>query len=170
MGNLPIKKVLDSITLRSIFQHRHGYSYARPAIMYHYTSPPPGWSFDYMTSPPTSPHYAYYATQFASPYASPRGSSKRHNRKASYAGPKDTGGWHPGYGPGFYEAMPEYGTPPRKHDPVSASFGGYHRRRSTMSGAPADPWDNAGPYPSPSPSSRRKSVYVDVVEDRKSVV
>ncbi|KAI9043449.1 uncharacterized protein KD926_003600 [Aspergillus affinis] len=118
-----------------------------------------------MTSPPTSPHYAYYATQFASPYASPRGPSKRHNRKASYAGPKDTGGWHPGYGPGFYEAMPEYGTPPRKHEPVSASFGGYHRRRSTMSGAPADPWDNAGPSPSPSPSSRRKSVYVDVVDD-----
>ncbi|PLB44324.1 hypothetical protein P170DRAFT_368194 [Aspergillus steynii IBT 23096] len=134
--------------------------------MYHYTSPPPGWSFDYMTSPPTSPHYAYYATQFASPYGSPRGPSKRHNRKASYAGPKDTGGWHPGYGPtSFYEAMPEYGTPPRKHDPVSASFGGYHRRRSTMSGAPADPWDNAGPFPSPSPSSRRKSVYVDVVDD-----
>ncbi|OOF93185.1 hypothetical protein ASPCADRAFT_209781 [Aspergillus carbonarius ITEM 5010] len=132
--------------------------------MYHYPSPHPGWSsYDYMTSPPTSPHYAFYATQFASPYASPRGPSKRHNRKASYAGTKETAGWYSGYGPGVYEAMPEHGTPPRKHDPVSASFGGYHRRRSTMSGAPAGPWDAAGAHPSQ--PSHKPSIYVDVGDD-----
>ncbi|GES59735.1 vegetative cell wall protein gp1 [Aspergillus terreus] len=130
--------------------------------MYHYSNPPPGWSsYDYMNSPPTSPHYAYYATQFASPFASPRGPSKRHNRKASYAGTKETPGWHAGYGQSFYETMPEYGTPPRKHDPVSASSG--HRRRRTMSGAAADPWDNVGARPSP--SSRRRSIFVDVVDE-----
>ncbi|KAF9884444.1 hypothetical protein FE257_001775 [Aspergillus nanangensis] len=119
-----------------------------------------------MNSPPTSPHYAYYATQFASPYVSPRGPSKRHNRKASYAGPKDTGGWHAGYGSSFYETMPEYGTPPRKHDHVSASFGGSRRRRSsTMSGAAANPWDNnVGAHPSQ--SSPKRSIFVDVVDDR----
>ncbi|PYH82572.1 hypothetical protein BO82DRAFT_382811 [Aspergillus uvarum CBS 121591] len=135
--------------------------------MYHYTTPPPGWSYDYTTSPPTSPHYAYYASPFANAYGSPRGPSKRHNRKASYAGPKETAGWYAGYGQGFYEAMPEYGTPPRKHDPVSASFGGYSRRRSTMSGAPAaGPWEHAGAHPShPSHPSHTRPIFVDVVDD-----
>ncbi|PYH89783.1 vegetative cell wall protein gp1 [Aspergillus ellipticus CBS 707.79] len=130
--------------------------------MYHYSSPPPGWpAFDYTTSPPTSPHYAYYASQFATPFASPRGPPKRHNRKASYAGTKESAGWYAGQG--FYEPTPDYGTPPRKHDPVSASFGGYHRRRSTMSGAPAGPWGPTG-APPPQPSHKR-SIFVDVVDD-----
>ncbi|KAB8234566.1 uncharacterized protein BDW43DRAFT_310229 [Aspergillus alliaceus] len=133
--------------------------------MYHYASPPPGWSSHYMTSPPTSPHYAYYATQIANPYGSPRPASKRHSRKASYAGTKE--GWQPaGYGTTFYEAMPEYSTPPRKHDNVSAFFGGStscHRRRSTMANAPADPWDNASPRPSH--STRKRPIFVDVVDD-----
>ncbi|KNG86705.1 vegetative cell wall protein gp1 [Aspergillus nomiae NRRL 13137] len=85
--------------------------------MYHYSTPPPGWSSHYMTSPPTSPHYAYYATQVANPYGSPRPSSKRHGRKASYAGTKEAAGWqYAGYGTPFYDAMPEYSTPPRKHE------------------------------------------------------
>lgn len=115
--------------------------------MYHYSSPPPGWSaFDYTTSPPTSPHYAYYATQFASPYVSPRGSSKRHNRKASYAAPRETS-W---FTQGFYDAMPEYGSPPRKHDHVSASFGGHHSRRHTTFG---------------NSSSQKRPIFADVVDD-----
>lgn len=123
--------------------------------MYHYS---PGWSYDYSNSPPTSPHYAYYASQFASPYASPRGTSKRHGRKASYAGPtkESASAWYPpqSYGSGFYEPhqqpMPEFSSPPRnsssKHDHVSAS------RRRTMSGS------------RPSPALKRH-VYVDVVDD-----
>ncbi|KAE8350680.1 hypothetical protein BDV28DRAFT_138659 [Aspergillus coremiiformis] len=135
--------------------------------MYHYTSPPPGWSPHFMTSPPTSPYYAHYATQIANPYGSPRPSSKRHNRKASYAGTKETTGWpHAGYGTPFYEAMPEYSTPPRKHDHVSAFFGGspsHARCRSTMANAPADPWDNASP--APSHSTWKRPIFVDVVDD-----
>lgn len=118
--------------------------------MYHYS---PGWSYDYSNSPPTSPHYAYYASQFASPYVSPRGTSKRHGRKASYAGPakESASAWYPPpYSTGFYDhqqPMPEFSSPPRsKHDPVSAS------RRRTMSGS------------RPSPALKRH-VYVDVVDD-----
>lgn len=99
--------------------------------MYHYPSPPPGWSaFDYATPPPTSPHYAYYATQFTNPYGSPRGSFKRHSRKTSYAAPKEA----PWFTQGFYDAMPDYGSPPRKRDHVSASFSHHHCRRHTTSG------------------------------------
>lgn len=115
--------------------------------MYHYPSPPPGWSaFDYANPPPTSPHYAYYATQFATPYGSPRGTSKRHSRKASYAAPKET----PWFTQGFYDAMPDYGSPPRKHDHVSASFGGHHFRRHTSSG---------------NSPSRKRYIFVDVPND-----
>lgn len=122
--------------------------------MYHYS---PGWSYDYSNSPPTSPHYAYYASQFASPYASPRGTSKRHGRKASYAGPtkESASAWYPPQSySGFYEPhpsqpMPEFSSPPRssKHDHVSAS------RRRAMSGSAR-----------PSPAFKRH-VYVDVVDD-----
>ncbi|KAL3470134.1 vegetative cell wall protein gp1 [Aspergillus californicus] len=136
--------------------------------MYHYpTSPPAGWSsFDYMNSPPTSPHYAYYATQFTNPFGSPRSTTKRHARKASYAAPpsKDAG-WHSGYNNhGFYGAMPEFGT--AKHENVSAFFGGippYYRRRKTMSGAHAGVFDY-GDKPRPQ-SSRKRSIFVDVVDD-----
>ncbi|KAL4802111.1 hypothetical protein BDV18DRAFT_147528 [Aspergillus unguis] len=133
--------------------------------MYHYSSPPPGWSsFDYMNSPPTSPHYAYYATQFTNPFVSPR-APKRHGRKASYAAPptKDAG-WQPGYSHGFYGAMPEFGTP-NKPENVSAYFSGIpssYRRRKTMSGAPAGIYDYGTV---PQQSSRKRSIFVDVVDD-----
>ncbi|KAL4957674.1 hypothetical protein BDW69DRAFT_7682 [Aspergillus filifer] len=139
--------------------------------MYHYASPPPpGWSqFDYMT-PPTSPHYAYYATQFTNPFVSPRGTSKRHGRKASYAAPpsKDAGAFYSGYPNGFYGAMPEFGSP-SKHENVSAYFSGippsYSRRRTTMSGAaPAGIYDYGTAAPRPQ-SSRKRSIFVDVVDD-----
>ena len=131
--------------------------------MYPYsTPPPPGWStYDYTTSPPpTSPHYAYYASQFASPYVSPRGSSKRHGRKASYAGPtKESAGWYPPSYPtshGFYEPMPDFSPRSSKHDHVSAS------RRRTMSGAAGlDGYVDAS---RPSPAQKRH-VFVDVVDD-----
>ncbi|KAJ5101889.1 hypothetical protein NUU61_004111 [Penicillium alfredii] len=84
--------------------------------MYHYSSPPTGWStYDYTQSPPTSPHYAYYASQYANAYSSPRGTSRRHNRKASYTATKETG-YYSAHPHGFYEATPEYGLPSRKHD------------------------------------------------------
>lgn len=114
--------------------------------MYHYSSPPPGWStFDYATPPPTSPHYAYYASHFASPYISPRGSSKRHARKASYAATRE-----PSYfAQGFYDAMPEYGSPQRKHSHVSASFGGHYSRRHSTANPPL----------------HNPPIFVDVVDD-----
>ncbi|KAL4943605.1 hypothetical protein BDV06DRAFT_132983 [Aspergillus oleicola] len=137
--------------------------------MYHYPSPPPGWSsFDYMT-PPTSPHYAYYATQFTNPFVSPRGPSKRHGRKASYAAPpsKDAGAFHSAYPHGFYGAMPDFGTP-SKHENVSAYFSAippsYSRRRTTMSGAPAGIYDYGAAASRPQ-SSRKRSIFVDVVDD-----
>ncbi|EYE91764.1 uncharacterized protein EURHEDRAFT_416041 [Aspergillus ruber CBS 135680] len=123
--------------------------------MYHYNPPPPhpGWSaYDY-ASPPTSPAYAYYATPYASPYvSSPRGasgtSSKRHTRKASYAGPSAKDWGHPAsYSHSYYDAPPEFGTPPpRKHDPVPAyddadlsSKRSRARRQSTSTRTPSKP-------------------------------
>ncbi|KAJ5690098.1 hypothetical protein N7462_004490 [Penicillium macrosclerotiorum] len=104
--------------------------------MYHYSSPPPGWTAnDYTQSPPTSPHYAYYASQYANTYTSPRGTSRRHNRKASYTATKEPA-WHSGYPQPYYEATPEYGIP-RKHDHVSASFAGPNHRRTHTTGHPA---------------------------------
>ncbi|KAI9371822.1 hypothetical protein BJX61DRAFT_543296 [Aspergillus egyptiacus] len=136
-------------------------------MYHHYSSPPPpGWtSFDYMSTPPTSPHYAYYATQFANPFGSPR-NTKRHGRKASFAAPssKDAGAWHTAYPHGFYGAMPDFGTP-SKHENVSAFFDGIpsDRRRTTMSGAPPGIFDyGAAPPPR---SSRKRSIFVDVVDD-----
>lgn len=134
--------------------------------MYHYNPPPPphpGWSaYDY-ASPPTSPAYAYYATPYASPYvSSPRGtsgtSSKRHTRKASYAGPSAKDWGHPAsYSHSYYDAPPEFGTPPpRKHDPVSASSGyppsSFPNRRSS---AAADP----------RPPHKQRHAFMDVVDD-----
>ncbi|KAL4779362.1 hypothetical protein BJX76DRAFT_91391 [Aspergillus varians] len=144
--------------------------------MYHYSTPPPppGWtSFDYMNSPPTSPQYAYYATQFTNPFVSPRGPTKRHGRKASYAAPpssKDAGAWYSGYGHGSYSAMPEFGTP---YENVSAFFAGIpsHRRRKTAFGAPASVYGYgasvaaAAAAPPPAQSSRKRSIFVDVVDD-----
>lgn len=141
--------------------------------MYHRSSPPPpGWSaFDYTASPPTSPHYAYYSSQFASQRGSPRGPSHRHSRKASYSATRESGGWHSAYPPqSFYEAMPEYATPPRKqHEHVSASFGGIktkkrtaQRRYSMPSGQPSF---GCG-YDESRPSrSHKRPIFVDVVDD-----
>ncbi|TQB68067.1 hypothetical protein MPDQ_004057 [Monascus purpureus] len=138
--------------------------------MYPYSSPPPGWSaFDYTTSPPTSPHYVHYSTQFANMYGSPRASSKRHNRKASYsATTRDSGAWYSGYPQSYYEMRPEYGTPPRKHNHVSASFGGSKyktsaSRRHTVSGN--RPWDCAGCEESRPSRSQKPPIFVDEVDD-----
>ncbi|KAJ5881130.1 uncharacterized protein N7473_012183 [Penicillium subrubescens] len=85
--------------------------------MYHYSSPPQGWStYDYTQSPPTSQYYAQYASQYANAYASPRGTSRRHTRKASYTATTKEPGWHSTYPQSYYEATPEYGIPSRKHD------------------------------------------------------
>lgn len=132
--------------------------------MYHYSSPPPGWStYDYTQSPPTSPHYAYYASQFANAYTSPRGTtSRRHGRKASYSATKETP-WYSAYPQGFYEATPDYGIPSRKHDHVSASYAGkpkHHRYHST--GHPTGDGLGNGYHPS---QSQTRPIYVDVVDE-----
>ncbi|KAL3485840.1 hypothetical protein BJX62DRAFT_30164 [Aspergillus germanicus] len=143
-------------------------------MYHHYSSPPAGWSsFDYMNSPLTSPHYAYYASQFTNPFGTPQGTPKRHARKASYAAPpsKDAGAWHSGYSHGFYGAMPDFGTP-SKPENVSAFFNGIpsaYRRRKTMSGAAAAAhpgiYDYGTAGPRPQQSSRKRSIFVDVVDD-----
>lgn len=129
--------------------------------MYHYSSPPPGWStYDYTQSPPTSPYYAQYASQYANAYSSPRGTSRRgHTRKASYTATKEPGYYS--YPQSYYEAMPEYGMPPRKHDHVSASFAGppKHRRNYTT-GHPAGDGLGTGPN-----SQQKRHIFVDVVDD-----
>ncbi|CRL27589.1 unnamed protein product [Penicillium camemberti] len=114
--------------------------------MYHYSSPPPGWStYDYTQSPPTSPQYAYYASQFANSYASPRGTSRRHNRKASYTATKETPWYSSGYPQGYYEATPDYGIPSRKHDhapnneDIEAARRSRTRRQSTSTRTPNKP-------------------------------
>ncbi|CAG7992719.1 unnamed protein product [Penicillium salamii] len=131
--------------------------------MYHYSSPPHGWStYDYTQSPPTSPQYAYYASQYANSY-SPRGTARRHNRKASYTATKETPGWYSTYQPGFYETT-DYGIPSRKHDHVSATFGKpTHRRYHSSAGYPPDDFDNGYGY-DPAQSQTRP-IFVDVVDD-----
>ncbi|KAJ6006000.1 hypothetical protein N7451_003944 [Penicillium sp. IBT 35674x] len=127
--------------------------------MYHYSTPPPGWStYDYSQSPPTSPYYAQYASQYANPYTSPRGTSRRHTRKASYTATKEPSYY--GYPQNYYEPSPEQGIPPRKHDHVSASYAGLpkHRRNHTT-GHPAG--DGLGP----NSQSQKRPIFVDVVDD-----
>ncbi|PKX97607.1 uncharacterized protein P174DRAFT_418553 [Aspergillus novofumigatus IBT 16806] len=121
--------------------------------MYHYASPPPGWSsFDYMNSPPTSPHYAYYATQFANPYVSPRGTTKRHNRKASYAAPRNQ----------------EHGIPAMAKASTKRCRNMARRHASTRMSSATGLWDKTGyhfyetPYSS---AQHRSSIFVDVVDD-----
>ncbi|TPX23157.1 hypothetical protein DIZ76_012482 [Coccidioides immitis] len=104
--------------------------------MYHYSSPPPGWSaaYDYLHSP-SAPHYTYYNAPYSSPHASPR-SAKRHAYRASYSGTKDggpyystSGGQYPWHG--YYESVPEYAATPRKQpEHVSGAFGDESRPRS----------------------------------------
>ncbi|KAJ5697506.1 hypothetical protein N7488_011190 [Penicillium malachiteum] len=136
--------------------------------MYHYSTPPPGWStYDYTQSPPTSPYYAQYASQYANTYTSPRGTARRsaHTRKASYAATKEP----PSYGyysQSYYEA-PDYGIPPRKHDHVSASFAAppkqsKHRRTKTT-GHPAG--DGLGTGPNSQSQSQKRPIFFDVVDD-----
>ncbi|KAJ5636050.1 uncharacterized protein N7484_009363 [Penicillium longicatenatum] len=132
--------------------------------MYHYSTPPPGWStYDYSQSPPTSPYYAQYASQYANPYTSPRGTSRRHTRKASYTATKEPSYY--GYPQTYYEPTPEQGIPPRKHDHVSASYAGppKHRRNHTT-GHPAGDGLGTGPN-----SSQKRPIFVDVVDDAYDV-
>ncbi|KAJ5939351.1 hypothetical protein N7466_002485 [Penicillium verhagenii] len=130
--------------------------------MYHYSSPPQGWStYDYSQSPPTSPYYAQYASQYANAYTSPRGTSRRHTRKASYTATKEPSYY--GYPPqSYYETTQDQGIPPlpRKHDHVSASNAGppKHRRNHTA-GHPAG--DGLGP----NSQSQQRPIFVDVVDD-----
>ncbi|KAJ5745915.1 hypothetical protein N7520_011097 [Penicillium odoratum] len=129
--------------------------------MYHYSSPPPGWStYNYSQSPPTSPYYAQYASQYADAYTSPRGTSRRHTRKASYTATKEPSYY--GYQQTYYEATPDQGIPPRKHDHVSASYAGppKHRRNHTT-GRPAGDGLGTGP----NSQSQKRPVFVDVVDD-----
>ncbi|CAI7585065.1 unnamed protein product [Penicillium glandicola] len=122
--------------------------------MYHYSSPPPGWStYDYTQSPPTSPQYAYYASQFANSYTSPRGTSRRHNRKASYTATKETP-WYSTHTQSYYEATPDYGIPSRKHDHPK------HRYSSTGQ-TTGDSFGN-GYHPS---QSQTRPIFVDGVDE-----
>ncbi|KAJ5218712.1 uncharacterized protein N7498_000811 [Penicillium cinerascens] len=132
--------------------------------MYHYSSPPPGWStYDYSQSPPTSPHYAYYASQYANAYASPRG-TRRHTRKASYTATKDPS-YYSGHSQPYYEATPEYGMP-RKHDHVSASFAGSPKHRRThTTGHPAGGGLGTGTGTGFSSQWQHQPIFVDVVDD-----
>ncbi|OQE27229.1 hypothetical protein PENSTE_c004G02586 [Penicillium steckii] len=135
--------------------------------MYHYSSPPPGWSaYDYTQSPPTSPYYAQYASPYANTYASPRGTSRRHTRKASYTATKEPG-WYSAYPQSYYEATPDYGIPSRKHDHVSASFAGSPKHRRTQTtGHPA----GGGPFGPGfafgfNSQSQQRPIFVDVGDD-----
>lgn len=130
--------------------------------MYHYSSPPPGWSaYDYTQSPPTSPHYAYYASQYANAYASPRGTSRRHNRKASYTATKEPG-WYSAYPHNYYDSTPDYGIPSRKHDHVSASFAASPKhRRTKTTGHPTGDGLGTGPFS----QSQQRPIFVEVVGD-----
>ncbi|PGH16504.1 hypothetical protein AJ80_05189 [Polytolypa hystricis UAMH7299] len=130
--------------------------------MYHYSSPPPGWSaYDYTTSP-TSPHYGYYSPQHG---GSPR--VKRHSHRASYSASKDSG--YSSYG--YYDGGADY-TPSRKYEHVSPTYGGgdYRskgwkaHRRSSM------PNEEYLHYPthtasSPLRSQKRPPVFWDEVDD-----
>ncbi|KAJ5098618.1 hypothetical protein N7532_005619 [Penicillium argentinense] len=136
--------------------------------MYHYSSPPPGWSaYDYTQSPPTSPYYAQYASQYANTYASPRGTTRRsHTRKASYTATKEPG-WYSAYPQSYYEATPDYGIPSRKHDHVSASFAGSpkHRRTYTTGHPAGDGCGYGFGFGFDSQSQQRPNIYVDVADD-----
>ncbi|MCJ1486409.1 hypothetical protein MMC06_006586 [Schaereria dolodes] len=116
--------------------------------MYHYSPPPPGYvryDYEYPTSTSTSPspadeRYDYYVPQHRTPVASPtsRHSTKRHSRKDSYHAPRGPVGWHSPAGypsPGYYNVMPDYHSPPAKHDHVSTSENVKSKsRRFSMSG------------------------------------
>ncbi|KAJ6144892.1 hypothetical protein N7470_008787 [Penicillium chermesinum] len=129
--------------------------------MYHYSTPPQGWAYDYTQSPPTSPHYAYYASPYATAYTSPRGTSRKHSRKASYAGTKEPGYY--AYPSQYYEGMPDYGLP-RKHDHVSASFAGPPKHRRTYTtGHPMG--DGLGTGFTFNAQSQSRPIFVDVVDD-----
>ncbi|MCJ1375630.1 hypothetical protein MMC20_006867 [Loxospora ochrophaea] len=99
--------------------------------MYHYSVPPPGYVpyTGYTTSASTSPApddaYNYYVPQYKTPPVSPtsRNTTKRHSRTQSYGTPRGPAGWHSPAGfpsPTYYTTMPNYGSPPAKHDHVSS--------------------------------------------------
>ncbi|KAL9619965.1 MAG: hypothetical protein Q9160_005434 [Pyrenula sp. 1 TL-2023] len=122
--------------------------------MYHYGQHPPnGWTPYYDSSSPTSPYnsdsnqYTYYAPQFG---ATP----KRHSRKYSSSGTKAA--WHSpaGYpGPQFYEAVPDYKSPPKKHDDyVSVKHNGRtYKIRASSFHTPQRP--------------QKQPIFVDAVDD-----
>lgn len=134
--------------------------------MFHYSSPPPGWSaYDYTQSPPTSPHYAYYASQYANAYSSPRGTSRRHTRKASYTATKEPG-WYSAYPHGYYDTTPDYGIPSRKHDHVSAFFAGSpNHRRTHTTGHPAGDGLGTGTGSGPYSQPQQRPIFVDVADN-----
>lgn len=132
--------------------------------MNYYTPPPTGWthSYEYTHPPPTTPYYNQYASQYASPNGSPvsRSSSQRHSRKASYTPTKEPKGWSPaGYpSPSFYDNVPDYASPPQKHDYVSSSAGMKSKiRRFSMS--------SGGNKQSRASREQNHHIRVDVVED-----
>lgn len=157
--------------------------------MYHYASPPPGWSYDYVPSPSAPPFSPYYGAHYAPPHTPPP-RSKRHGYRASYSAAKD-GPWHPsspGFGPwqSYYDGVPDYASTPRKHENVSATFGGHGQRRRerdaggwwTKHATPAyepfvdvddddllDDLDYDDPFVTPSArrSQRRPAAYADEV-------
>ena len=139
--------------------------------MYHYSSPPQWSAYDYTTPPTSPPYYFHYATpHFSNPYAytSPWSSAKRHNRKSSYCygtSFRDSNPWFSGYSQSVYDVMPEYCTPPRKHDHVSANYKkASASRRHTLSGN--NPKDCVGcKESSRSSRSQKPPIFVDVVDD-----
>lgn len=109
--------------------------------MYHYSSPPGGWSATYDYVPQ---HFPYYTAHYAPPPQTPP-RPKRHAYRASYSAAKDGAPWYPSPPPGYqawqnyYEGVPDYASPPRKHEHVSATFGGRARGPRTR-GTPDWRW------------------------------
>ncbi|MCJ1259126.1 hypothetical protein MMC24_006961 [Lignoscripta atroalba] len=144
--------------------------------MYHYSVPPPGYvpcDYDYPTSTSTSPtpdeRYDYYVPQHRTPVASPtsRHSTKRHSRKESYTAPRGPVGWHSPAGypsPGYYAAMPDYPSPPAKHEHVSTSEHIKSKaRRFSMSGNGGN--GNGSTKRRASVRSQTQRIFIDVVDE-----
>jgi len=135
--------------------------------MYHYSVPPVWSGFEYTSSSPSAPHYPYYASQYSPPHGS---RSKRHSHRASYGAAKESG-WYPppGYSQNYHEAMPDYTSPPRKHEHVSA--GVYHttgpgfksRRHFSMPTAQPPHYPSHDAYPTT--RSQKRPAFADEVDD-----
>ncbi|MCJ1340839.1 hypothetical protein MMC09_006135 [Bachmanniomyces sp. S44760] len=134
--------------------------------MYHYSVPPPGYvPYHYTTSASTSPSpdeaYDYYVPQYkTSPTANSKSTPKRHSRTASFNTPRarEPAGWHSPAGmpsQTYYSTMPDYSSPPAKHDHVSYNSDRIKSkaRRFSMSGN-----DGAGNGSGNGSTKRRASV------------